>query len=35
MKKGLFFLLLLVILLSLAACSSQDKPTLMYFRSGT
>ncbi len=34
MKKGLFFLLL-VTLSSLAACSSQDKPTLMYFHSGT
>ncbi len=39
MKKRLFVVLLLGLLaglaLSLAACSSKDKPTLMYFRSGT
>jgi len=39
MKKSLGVLLLLGILaglvLSLSACSSKEKPTLMYFRSGT
>lgn len=39
MKKGLASILLLGLLaglvLSLASCSSQDKPTLIYFRSGT
>ncbi len=39
MKKQLFFLLLLGLLagllLPLSACSSKDKPTLLYFRSGT
>jgi hypothetical protein len=39
MKKSLCLLALLGLLggllLSLSACSSKEKPTLMYFRSGT
>jgi hypothetical protein len=39
MKKRLYFVLLLGLLaglvLSLAACSSKDRPSLIYFRSGT
>lgn len=39
MKRSLCILALVVLaaglLVSLGACSSEDKPTLMYFRSGT
>ena len=38
MKKGLLLILLVLLAglaITLAGCSSKDKPTLMYFRSGT